>query len=380
MVSGWRQLVDEELPYLLNARVEGVAGEELIHVARVQGLGCLLLGDIEELGEGIGAGGDMDAAGARRGVHQEPPVMRWRGDHDAERVRPHEEASIVRHPDEAVEGFEHVLGRGAPADRIDVTLGSRSRRRVGVLFDHLANQELGAAGELEHLEADDVYREIEAAQELLHALESVGETEADEGDRDLARPPVGFGVEKLSQPRRKHLGITELPQAGFELRAEVVGGEPCERCRVVERLMQCSVVEGPGLEFDDHPTVPRVDGKEVEYPVVDAHLPPDYRQPAADELDVGRYPVFEVLLQIELRSPDRAQQGSLSAVRGSGFVDAPDREVRQGWFSFLPVVDPLRTARILLICNRPRESFKSLSNRCGPRAVFARLSVLMDSS
>ena len=68
VVSGCGQLLDEELPYLLNARVEGVAGEELVRVARVQRLGCLMLGDIEEFGERIRAGGDMDAAGARRGV------------------------------------------------------------------------------------------------------------------------------------------------------------------------------------------------------------------------------------------------------------------------------------------------------------------------
>ena len=100
--------------------------------------------------------------------------------------------------------------------------------------------------------------------------------------------------------------------------------------------MECSVVEPPRLEFDDHPTVPRVDGKEVEYPVVDAHLPPDDRQSAADELPIRRYPVFEVLLQIEMRSLDRAEQESLSAVRGSRFVDAPDREVRHWWFTFRP--------------------------------------------
>ena len=210
-----------------------------------------------------------------------------------------EEARLVRHPDEAVEGFEHILGGGAPADRLDATLGSRSSRRVGVLFDHLANQEPGATGELEHLEADDVYREVEAAQELLHALKSGGDTDADEGERDLARPCVGFGVEKLSQPRCEHLGITELPQAGFELRAQVVGGEPCEGSRVVERLMQCSVVQSSRLEFDDHPSVPCVDGKEVEYAVVDAHLPPDNRQPTADELDVGRYSILRGA------SPDR---------------------------------------------------------------------------
>ena len=142
---------------------------------------------------------------------------------------PHEEASIVRHPDEAVEGFEHVLGRGSPADRIDATLGSRSSRRVvRLLFEHLANQELGTGGELEHLEADDVYRQVEATQEILHALESGGDTDADERERNLARPTIGFGVEKLFHPRRQYLGIAELRQAGFELRAQVVGREPCE--------------------------------------------------------------------------------------------------------------------------------------------------------
>lgn len=110
-----------------------------------------------------------------------------------------------------------------------------------MLFDHLANQELGSAGELEHSEADDVYRQVEATQEILHALESGGDTAADERERDLARPTIGFGVEKLSHPRRQHLGIAELRQAGFELRAQVVGGEPCEGSCVVERLMQCSL-------------------------------------------------------------------------------------------------------------------------------------------
>ena len=103
-----------------------------------------------------------------------------------------------------------------------------SSHSVGLLFGHLANQQPGAAGQIEHLEADDIYRQVEAAQELLHALESGGDTDADEHDRDLARPTVGFGVEKLSQPRRQHLGIAELLQVGLKLRAQFVL-EPFDR-------------------------------------------------------------------------------------------------------------------------------------------------------
>ena len=79
------------------------------------------------------------------------------------------------------------------------------------------------------------------------------DTDADERDGDLARPTVGFGVEKLSQPRRQHPGIAEPVQVGLELRAQFLGREPRERGRVVERLMQRSVVHPPRLEFDHHP-------------------------------------------------------------------------------------------------------------------------------
>ena len=117
--------------------------------------------------------------------------------------------------------------------RIASTLRSVAgpRPRVGLLFDHLTNQQPGAVGQLEHLEADDVYRQVQAAQELLHALESGRDTDADERDGDLARPTVGFGVEKLSQPRRQHPGIAEPVQVGLELRAQFIGREPRERGR-----------------------------------------------------------------------------------------------------------------------------------------------------
>ena len=56
LVTRCRQLLFEELPYLLDPRVERLAGEELIHVARVQRVDCLLLGDVEELGKRIRPG------------------------------------------------------------------------------------------------------------------------------------------------------------------------------------------------------------------------------------------------------------------------------------------------------------------------------------
>ena len=47
---------------------------------------------------------------------------------------------------------------------------------------------------------------LKRRRRFLHALESGGDTDADERERDLARSTIGFGVEKLSQPRRQHLG------------------------------------------------------------------------------------------------------------------------------------------------------------------------------
>ena len=94
--------------------------------------------------------------------------------------------------------------------------------------------------------------------------------------------------------------------------------------------MQRCGVQTPRLELDHHPAVPRVDGQQVQPSVVDAHLLADDRQAAPDELRVRRDPGFKVLLQTEMGSLDRSQQGSLAAGRRSGFVDAPDCEVLQG--------------------------------------------------
>lgn len=54
-------------------------------------------------------------------------------------------------------------------------------------------------------------------------------------------PPSALASRSCLTRAAKHLGIAELRQAGFELRAQVVGGEPCEGSCVVERLMQCSL-------------------------------------------------------------------------------------------------------------------------------------------
>ena len=127
----------------------------------------------------------------------------------------------------------------SPEGRLD----HRDRQRAYRVRRRVTDQQPGAAGQLEHLEADDVYRHLEAPQELLHALKVGGNTDADERDRDLTRPTVRFGVEKLSHPRRQHPDVAELLQAGLELRAQLVGGEPGERRRIVERLMQSSGVQ-----------------------------------------------------------------------------------------------------------------------------------------
>ena len=98
---------------------------------------------------------------ARRGVHQEPPVMRRRESAaGAQRVRPHEQTSILRHPDEETERFGDVLGCGTAPNRVvDGPLGCGGRdRAVGLLFEHLTNQQPGTVGPLEHLEGGRLVR------------------------------------------------------------------------------------------------------------------------------------------------------------------------------------------------------------------------------
>ena len=79
LVTRCRQLLFEELPYLLDPRVERFARKELIHVARVQRVDCLLLGDVEELRERIRPGVDSVYGRTKRLASSDIPMKRSNG-------------------------------------------------------------------------------------------------------------------------------------------------------------------------------------------------------------------------------------------------------------------------------------------------------------
>lgn len=99
--------------------------------------------------------------------------------------------------------------------------------------------------------------------QVLHdAFETGVDAGADEGDGDLAFAVLG--IEQVLDQRLQVVGVSERCEVRCEFGGELFSRDSSDARGVVERLGDRFAVETPLLEFDDDPTVLRIDRQEIE--------------------------------------------------------------------------------------------------------------------